>query len=167
MKTHIIILLSLSIALVSIKAQEPDSLMKLVLENNRELKVAREAYQVAILEAGPGNTPPDPEVEFGYLYGKPSEIGNRIDFGVSQQVDFPTADIHRSKVKKIKISRAELDYHLTRQLVLLESRQLRIQLIHLNQLQLLMLERLQQARAIQKHMEQQLDAGEARLLELR
>jgi outer membrane protein TolC len=166
MKTHLIIVLSLSIALVSIQAQEPDSLMKLVLEHNRELKVAREAYRVAILEAGTGNTPPDPEVEFEYLYGKPSEIGNRIDFGVTQQVDFPTTYIHRSKVKKIKISRAELDYHLTRQQVLLESRQLRIQLIHLNQLRILLFDRLQQASAIQKHMEQQLDAGEASLLEL-
>ncbi len=42
--------------------------MKLVLENNPTLRAAREAYQVALLRAGTGNTPPNPEVEFGYLF---------------------------------------------------------------------------------------------------
>ena len=38
----------------------PDSLLKTVLENNRTLRSSWEAYQVAILEAGTGNTPPNP-----------------------------------------------------------------------------------------------------------
>ncbi len=109
MKTRIIIVLILTFGMIaSTEAQEADTLMKLVLEQNRELKVAREVYQVSILEAGTGNTPPDPEVEFAYLFGKPSDLGNRIDFGITQQLDFPTTYIHRSKVKKINSSRAEL-----------------------------------------------------------
>ena len=167
MKTQIIIVLCLTFGMIAgAEAQQADTLMKLVLEQNRELKVARETYQVSILEAGTGNTPPDPVVEFAYLFGKPSDIGNRIDFGITQQLDFPTAYIHRSKVKKINSSRAELEYVLTRQGVLLEARQLWIEQVHLNQLRTLLSERLQQAETIRGHVEQQMEAGEVGLLKV-
>ncbi len=167
MKTRIIIVLCLTFGMIAgAEAQQADTLMKLVLEQNRELKVAREVYQVSILEAGTGNTPPDPEVEFAYLFGKPSDLGNRFDFGITQQLDFPTAYIHRSKVRKINSSRAELEYVLTRQEVLLEARQLWIEQVHLNQLRTLLSDRLQQAETIRGHVEQQLEAGEVGLLEV-
>ena len=167
MKTQIIIVLCLTFGMIAgAEAQQADTLMKLVLEQNRELKVARETYQVSILEAGTGNTPPDPVVEFAYLFGKPSDIGKRIDFGITQQLDFPTAYIHRSKVKKINSSRAELEYVLTRQGVLLEARQLWIEQVHLNQLRTLLSERLQQAETIRGHVEQQMEAGEVGLLKV-
>ena len=147
-------------------AQSPEALMMRVLENNRKLLAGREAVQVAILEAGTGNTPSDPEVEFGYLFGTPSDLGNRIDFGITQQLDFPTAYFNRSELKKIKNSQAELEYILARQEVLLEARQIWIEHLHLNQLRKLLGKRLHQARIIESHMEQRLNAGEANLLEL-
>lgn len=167
MKTRLILTISLAIGiLVQPLAQNSDALMKLVLEQNRKLQVAREAVQVAVLEAGSGNTPPDPKVEFGYLFGNPTDIGNRIDFGITQQLDFPTVYVHRSKLKKILTSQAELDYILTRQEVLLEARQLWIEQIHLNQLLDLLGKRLHQAQTIESHMEYKLEAGEAGILEL-
>ncbi len=167
MKTHFILTSLLSLGLlVQPLAQNSDALMKLVLEQNRKLKVAREAVQVAILEAGSGNTPPDPQVEFGYLFGKPTDKGNRIDFGITQQLDFPTAYVDRSKLRKILTSQAEVEYILTRQEVLLEARQLWIDQIHLNQLRDLLGERLRQAQTIESHMEHKVKAGEAGILEL-
>ena len=167
MKTRIILTTLLALgSLIPVLAQESDALMKLVLEQNMKLKAAREAVQVAILEAGSGNTPPDPEVEFGYLFGKPSDIGNRIDFGISQSLDFPTAYVHRSKIRKIKNSQAELDYVLTRQEVLYEARLLWLEQIHLNQLRSLLEERLSEAQTIQSHMEYKVEAGETGILEL-
>jgi len=167
MKTRLILIILLASGmLVQPRAQDPEALMKLVLENNRELLAAREAVRVAILEAGTGNTPPDPEVEFGYLFGNPSGLGNRIDFGITQQLDFPTAYFNRSTLKKIKHSQAELEYILTRQEVLLEARQLWIEHLHFNQLHKLLGDRLRQARVIASHMEQKQKAGEANLLEL-
>ncbi len=139
----------------------PDSLMKEVLENNRTLRVARESYHVALLKAGTGNTPPDPEVEFGYLFGKPSELGNRIDFSVSQQVDFPTAYIHKSRLRKIRINQVELEYLISRQEVLLQTQQLWIKRLHLNQQEQLLLDRLHQAELINDHFRQKLATGEA------
>jgi len=166
MKTQIIIILCLAFGIIaSTEAQVADSLMKLVLEQNRDLKVARGAYQVAVIEAGTGNTPPDPQVEFGYLYGKPVELGHRVDFGIKQQVDFPTTYIHRSRVKKILSSRAELEYVLVRQEVMLLARQLWIEQIHLNKLLSLLSQRVDRAQTIQTHVQHMLDAGEVGALE--
>ena len=163
MKTRTIFSLFLVMGtLISIWAQvpSPDTLIKKVLENNRTLKVARESYQVAILEAGTGNTPPDPEVEFGYLFGKPSDMGNRLDFSVSQQVDFPSVYIHKSRLRKIRTTQAELEYVISRQEVLLQAQQLWIVRLHLNQQEQLMLKRLRQAETINDHFRKKLDSGE-------
>ena len=125
MKKKLIYTLTLALAIQSIAwSQEVDSLIMLVLENNRTLMVAREASRTAILRAGTGNTPPDPEFELGYLFGDPSQIGNKVNIMVRQQVDFPTAYAHRSKLKEIRRSRAELEYLLVRQEVLSGTRQL-------------------------------------------
>lgn len=161
MKTRLILSISLILSMSGYGlAQEADALMKEVLENNRMLLAAREAYQLAILEAGTGNTPPDPEVEFGYLFGKPADLGNRIDFGVSQQMDFPTAYAHRSAIRKIRSSKADLEYQLIRQEVLMKARQLWIEQLHLNQLQMLLKIRLERAKLVQSHVHQKLKAGE-------
>lgn len=167
MRRKVIYTLALALAIQSLAwAQEADSLMKMVLEQNRELKAAREAYRVSLLEAGTGNTPPDPEIEFAYLFGKPGDVGNRIDFGITQQVDFPSSYIHKSKVKNILDSRAELEYVLVRQEVLLRARQFWIEQVHLNQLHSMLSHRFRQAQTIQKHVERQLETGEVGLLAL-
>lgn len=137
-----------------------DSLMKTIREHNRTLLTAWETYQVAMLQAGTGNTPPDPEVEMGYLYGSPTELGNRVDFSVSQEVDFPTAYIHKSRLRKIRTSQAELDYIIVRQEVLLQAKQLWIEHIYLNQRKILLEKRLLQANTISEHFQQKLEAGE-------
>lgn len=143
----------------------PDSLLRTVLENNRTLRSSWEAYQVDILEAGTGNTPPNPEVEFGYMYGSPSELGNRVDFSVNQQLDFPTAYMYRSRLRKIKTSQAELNYILARQEVLLEAKQLWIEHLYLNQKERLLDRRLNQAQTINTHFANLLESGEVSRLE--
>jgi outer membrane protein TolC len=145
--------------------QEADSLMKLVLENNRTLKVAREASQTAVLRAGTGNTPPDPEFEFGYLFGDPNQIGNKVNIMFKQEMDFPTAYAHRSKLKEIRRTQAELEYLLVRQDVLTETRQLWIRQVHLNQLSRLLSQRLQKAETIKSDVSEMKNAGEVGLLE--
>ena len=80
----------------------PDSLLKTVLENNKSLRAARQMQQVTVLDARTGNTPSDPRIEFGYLFGNPEDIGNRTDFSVSQQFDFPTSYVIKSRMKQLK-----------------------------------------------------------------
>ncbi len=166
MKSKLIYTLILVLSMQSLAwTQEADSLMKMVLENNRTLMVAREASQTAILRAGTGNTPPDPEFEFGYLFGDLEQIGNKVNIMVKQQMDFPTAYAHRSKLKEIRRSRAELEYLQIRQEVLSEARQLWIRQLHLNQLYRLLDQRLQKAETIRSDITEMMNAGEVGPLE--
>lgn len=166
MKRKFLYTLTLALLIQSIAwTQEVDSLMKLVLENNRSLLMAREASRTAILRAGTGNTPPDPEFELGYLFGNPDQIGNKVNILVRQQMDFPTAYAHRSKLKKIRRTRAELEYLLIRQEVLSEARQFWVRQIHLNQISLLLNQRLRQASIIRSDVAEMLEAGEVGLLQ--
>ena len=138
----------------------PDSLAHLVLVNNRSIQAAREAYSVATLEAGTGNTPPNPEVQLGYLFGKPAEMGNRIDFSVTQEIDFPTSYIHRSRTRDLKIAKAALTVDLTRQELLLQTARLWIERVYLNRMEKMVQDRLSQADRLLAHYRQQLSVGE-------
>ena len=166
MKRKLICTLFLALAMQTLAwAQEADSLMKLVLENNRTLMVAREASQTAILRAGTGNTPPDPEFEFGYLFGDPGQLGNKVNILVKQEMDFPTAYAHRAKLKDIRRSRAELEYLMIRQDILSKARQLWIRQVHLNKLSRLLKQRLQKAETIRSDVSEMMNAGEVGPLE--
>lgn len=143
-----------------IYAPLPDRLAQIVLLKNRTLLAAKEKYRTATMEARTGNTPPNPEVELGYLFGKPDEMGNRIDFSVSQEIDFPTAYIHRSRTRKLEIEKAALMLDLTRQEVLLESSRLWIERVYLNQLGQILRNRLLEADRVLSHYRQQLSVGE-------
>jgi len=166
MKKKLIYILILIIAIPGLAwTQEVDSLTRMVLKNNRTLRVAREASHTAILRAGTGNTPPDPKFEFGYLFGDPGQLGNKVNIVIKQEMDFPTAYTHRAKLKDIRRSRAELKYIQVRQEVLSEARQLWIRQVHLNQLSHLLNQRLQQALSIRTDVSDMMNAGEVGPLE--
>jgi outer membrane protein TolC len=138
----------------------PDTLVRMVLDRNKSLQVARELYQVASMEARTGNAPPNPQVEFGYLFGKPDEMGNRIDFAVTQEIDFPTAYLHRSRARDLEIIKADLGLDLSRQEILLQASKLWIERIYLNQMERMIERRLQQSDRLLSHYEQQMTLGE-------
>lgn len=81
-----------------------------------------EARQMTVLD--------DPEVSFAYLWGDPSAIGNRWDLSVSQSFDFPTAYLHRRKVKNLAIESAQLQYEAARVEVLQQARLLCVELAY-------------------------------------
>jgi len=137
-----------------------DSLLFIVERNNKSLKAAREFHQVTQLEARTGNAPPNPEVEMGYLFGEPSSQGNRIDISIKQKFDFPTSYVHRSRLRDIKFNKAELEYIIKRQAILLRAKQLWVERLYLNQLDQLLARRLGQAEKMQDHFQLKMDAGE-------
>lgn len=138
----------------------PDSLINAVLVNNKTLQAAREQCQVTIMEARTGITPPDPQLEMGYLFGKPAETGNRLDFSVTQKIDFPTAYVHKSRLKNTKSIKAGLNFVITRQEILLQAKQLWIERIYLNIQAKMISQRLEDAEKMHDHYRQKLSSGE-------
>ncbi|MGW8316252.1 MAG: TolC family protein [Bacteroidales bacterium] len=150
----------------TIHTSAPDTLIQTVLNSNRALLAAQEKYRVSVLQARTGITPPDPKVELGYLYGKPAEMGNRIDFSVTQEIDFPTAYVYRSRTRDLEISQAALNLTLVRQEVVLEANRLWIERVYLNGLERMLEERLELARQLIDQFEQSVSLGETGQLAL-
>ena len=143
-----------------------DSLFKIVEEYNPRLRTAASSLESSRLRSGTGLTPSDPEVEFGYLAGFPSSVGNRIDFRVSQEFEFPTVYMHKAKAKDIEIEEAEQVYALTRQEVLLKAIQLWIERIYLNELEAMLEERLKSSEQLLAQYKKLAESGESSQLAL-
>lgn len=56
----------------------------------------------------------DPEVEFGYYGGSPSEVGNRWDLSVMQPVELPKAIKTRNRIRHLLSEEAEVDFRICR-----------------------------------------------------
>ena len=107
----------------------------------------------------------DPEVEFNYLWGYPSVIGNRTDVVVSQSFDFPTAYGHRRNIADLKNVNAELAYKSERINLLLSAKQTCIELVYYNGLIAVFSQRLENAQKIAETYKIRLDKGDANILE--
>jgi len=112
-----------------------------------------------------GLAPANPEIEFNYLWGNPSIIGNRTDINVRQTFDFPTAYAHRSKIAGLQNENAELSFKAERINVLLSAKQACIELVYYNALAREYAVRLQNAERIAQAYQSKLNAGETNALE--
>lgn len=137
-----------------------DSLLEVVMQHNPTLAAAEQMMEASKLEARTGNTPPDPVVELGWLSGFPESIGNRLDFSVSQEFDFPTAYIQRARARDIRVKEAELAYALTRQEVLARAKALWVERISLDELHRIYQQRLMTAAKLSEHYRRMVQEGE-------
>ena len=67
-----------------------DNVLTEVEKNNTTLSSIRKNIDADKIGNKTGLLPKNPEAEFNYLWGNPSDIGNRTDFSIKQSFDFPT-----------------------------------------------------------------------------
>ncbi|MBO5902795.1 MAG: TolC family protein [Tidjanibacter sp.] len=118
-----VILTISALAIVSAaSAQTPlTDYLKLVEENNPTLQAASEAANAEGYAAIASNNLSDPQVGFEYGWNVPSESGSETGISVSQEFDFPTAYINRSRVAESRTATAWNDYAALRTEILLEA----------------------------------------------
>ncbi len=143
-----------------------DSLLLSVENGNSTLIAAQDKLESQKLQARRGITPPNPEMEFGYMWGNSVEIGDRTDFAVTQSFDFPTAYTTRSKLSKINLQQAELEFKVTHQEVMLLAHQVWVEKLYMNNLESLLSERLSYAIKVFEGFERRLETGEANQLQV-
>lgn len=141
-------------------AYSRDSLIHIVLENNKTIVAATRMLEASKVGSKTGLTPSDPQLEFGYLSGFPASIGDRIDFRVEQEFDFPTVYWQMSKMKNLRTGEAEILYDLTRQEIILKARKLFIERIYLNQLEQMITQRFEKAEILNAHYVKLVESGE-------
>lgn len=150
-----------------VAAQQPiDAVLQQIERNNTTLEALRKQTEADKLQNKTGITLPDPEVSFDYLWGDPSAIGNRKDFGVSQSFDIATIAGSRRRVADAQNGLLDVEYRAGRMAVLLEARQACIQLIYYNALKAELEQRLAHAQAVADFYDRQLADGNANRLEV-
>ncbi len=141
------------------------TVLKAVEDNNTTLKALKETANAQKLENKTGIYLSNPEVEFNYLWGNPSAIGNRTDFNISQTFDIPTITGMKRKMADERNGLVEWQYKAERMNILLEAKQYCIELIYFNALKKELEIRLQHAETIASGYQNRLNSGDANKLE--
>ncbi len=166
MNTYIKIAIVLLFVPITIFAQNNvNHVLSQIEKNNTSLSALRKNTDANKIGNKTGISLQNPEVEFNYLWGNPSSIGNRNDFSIRQSFDFPTAYQFKSQISDIKNEQTELEYRKQQNELLLQARNICIDLIFVNAMQLEYGKRLSHAQNIAQSYKLKFEAGDANILE--
>jgi len=141
------------------------SVLKVVEENNITLKALRKSTDAQTLGNKTDIFLDGPEIEGGYLWGKPSDLGNRTDISISQTFDFATISGMKSKVANIRNMSAEQQFSVGRKEILLQAKLLCINAIYLNKQKIELEKRHAEAGELLSIYTKRLETGDANRLE--
>lgn len=161
----IIYSLLLSFLASAMFGQSIDSVLKEIEANSTTLSALRERIEAEKIGNKTDIYLSNPEVEFNYLWGSPTAIGNRTDFVATQSFDFPTAYMHRKKISGLENQNLELQYKSERINLLLRAKQICIELAYYNALAEAYETRLQNAERIAASYQKRFETGDINILE--
>ncbi len=133
--------------------------------NNTTLAALRKKTDAEKLGNKTGIFLQNPEVEYGYLWGNPSAIGNRTDVSVTQSFDFPTAYKYKNQISDFKNEQVELEYLKQKKELLLNAKIILNNLVYTNALKAELENRKTLADSISAAYKRKLDVGETSILE--
>lgn len=166
MMKKLVISILLTIIVFPVMAQsEVETILKEIETNSTTLGALHEQMEAQKLGNRTGIYLANPEVEFNYLWGSPSPIGNRTDINVTQSFDFPTVYGHRSKLSKLENANVDLMYKSERINLLLRAKQVCIELAYYNALAKEYAGRLANAQRIAETYQARFEKGDANVLE--
>lgn len=142
-----------------------DEVLRNVETNNKELQANRQMVAAQKLEAKLDNNLPDPTVTYSHLYGNKEGMGFTGEFVASQAFDFPSLYGQRSKLSKQKGESYDRQGEELRQQILLQAKEVCLDLIFLNQQKNLLDIRRQSAEQLVALYRQRLEQGDANILE--
>lgn len=147
-------------------AQNIQQVLESVESNNLALKSASQYKEADIRAERTANNLVNPDAEASYQWGKPGELGNKQTFTATQTFDFPTSYYYRKKSIGHRIAQREAEFNQQRTQILLEARNLCIELIYLNQLYHEFSLREEQASMLFASIKRQYDLGAVNQLDL-
>lgn len=133
--------------------------------NNNTLKALRAETDAAKVQNKVGLNPSNPEVQYVHQWGKEEAMGTRSEFNVSQSIDFPTAYIYRGQMADALNDKAELDYKIAYNQVMLNSVELCYQVFYGKMLIDEYQKRLDHAESIAEVYKYKLETGDVNIIE--
>lgn len=134
MKKNGLTILILMVSIVSYAQNSMEHILHEIESNNTTLLSLQKQVEAHKLGNKSGIYLPNPEVEYTHLWGTPIEIGNESTFAITQSMDFPTAYGHRNKISNMQNQNLDLLYSSERINLLLQAKQLIINLTYYNAL---------------------------------
>ena len=153
----------------TLRAQEATGMTQVLRQieaNNKELQSAAQQAKAAQWENRSGNNLPDPTLSYAHVWDSHDSEITQGELIVSQGFDFPTLYASRHRMNRHANAAIDQELQATRQRILLEAKQLCIQLTALHQQRLLFKQRMEQADQLALLYRKRLEEGDANQLEM-
>lgn len=144
-----------------------DTVLGQIEQNSSYIEALKSRLKSDRMQGRVGIFPENPEFEYGYQWGDPASMGNKVVINASQTIDFPTAYLYRSGLIGITDSIALLRYELEVRRELHTARKRCIEVIFHNALIKRREAMLANAEKLLAIVKRKLDIGEASLIDYR
>ncbi len=166
MKRFILTIALVSSAMAAGAQTSIEEVLRSVEANNKELQANRQMVTAQKLEAKLDNNLPDPSVSYTHQYGNKGGMGIQGELVASQSFDFPTVYVQKNKLSKAKGEGFDRQSAEIRQQILLQAKEVCLDLVLLNQQKNLLDIRRQNAEQLSALYETRLQNGDANVLEV-
>ena len=143
-----------------------DELLTVIEAANPTLRAQDELTNSQKLEAKTENNLSNPTVGYEHLWGSRPGIGVGRELTVSQQFDFPTVYTNRSQIVRLKSNHYDSEKEAFWQDLLLQAKELCVELVYLQKKRAFLNERLLAAQRLSGICARRLEAGDAGVLEV-
>lgn len=144
---------------------EVERVLQSVEQHNTTLIALRHETEAAKVGNHTNLNLPNPEVEFGYLWGSPSSIGHRKDVSAVQSFDFATVTGAKRRLARQQDALADWQYKESRMQLLLEAHHLCLDAIYYNAMCKELMQRKQYAEEITSAQQKRLEQGDINRIE--
>lgn len=155
------------LAIAGMQAQERsiDQVLRNIETNNKELQANARLISSQKMEARTDNNLPDPTLSYAHLWGSKDKSETIGELVVSQSFDFPSLYASRAKLNRLKTNSIDGQASVFRQNVLLQAKEICLDIIMLRQQKHILQERLRNAEELCAMYKKRLQTGDANILE--
>lgn len=165
MKQFIVITLLASAVFSASGQHSIDAVLRSIEANNKELQANSQLTASRKLEVKLDNNLPDPSVSYVHQYGNREGMGMQGELVASQSFDFPTVYAQRNKLIKSQAASFDRQGAEFRQQILLQAKEVCLDLVLLNQQKALLDQRRENAEQLAALFATRLESGDANILE--
>lgn len=165
MKRYLIIATLITATLSATAQTSIEDVLSSIETNNKELQANRQLITAQKLASKLDNNLPDPSVSYVHQYGNREGMGIQGELVASQSFDFPSVYVQRYKLAKAKGESYDRQGAEVRQQILLQAKEVCLDLVFLNQQKSLLDQRRQNAEQLAALYEMRLKNGDASILE--
>ena len=153
------------LAIAGVQAQSNiEQVLRNIEANNKELQANAQLISSQKLEAKTDNNLADPSLSYAHLWGA-KDKNETIGELVSQSFDFPSLYASRAKLNRLKTSSFDGQASIFRQGILLQAKEVCLDIIMLRQQKQILQERLRNAEELSAMYKKRLQTGDANIIE--